>query len=551
MKPDTEPDTSASPPAAGRPDPAADTSPAPATAHRAAKTIPGTYADSMVLLVATSVMSGQPGIGWAGAVMATPAALGDLAAQGFEPADLDGADANDLVLAVHAADGTQAEAALTAGADSIFSEARTGGNATNATSNNGAAQDEPPRTIEAAAERSPDANVAIISVPGPYAALEAHHALTAGLHVLLFSDNVPLAEEVELKQRARELGLLVMGPGAGTAVLAGTGLGFANVLRRGPVGVVAAAGTGAQEVSALLDRWGVGVSQVIGVGGRDLSAEVGGRMATAAVRALDADPATQAILVVSKPPDPAVARSVLGQCAGTPAVAVFLGVTNLDRPPGADLARTLEAGAITAARLTGGAPPDPGHDLADRAARAAARLPEQRRTIRGFYSGGTLCYEAQLIISGLLGPVYSNEPLVHEHTVPAPPGSHVLLDLGAEEYTVGRPHPMIDPQSRINVLRAQAREPDVAVVLLDVVLGHGSHADPAGELAPVLTEIMAGDGPRVVAYVLGSSGDPQDYQGQRATLEAAGCLVTETAARAAYLAAAIAARKPELAGQRD
>jgi FdrA protein len=514
----------------------------PPAAHHAARKISDTYADSMVLLVATSVMSGQPGIGWAGAVMATPGALGDLAAQGFQPGDLASADANDLLLAVHADDDDQAQAALAAGAEAIFSAARADG---------GPEPDQAPRTIEAAAECAPGANVAIISVPGPYAALEAHHALTAGLHVLLFSDNVPLAEEVELKQRATELGLLVMGPGAGTAVLAGTGLGFANVLRRGPVGVVAAAGTGAQEVSALLDRWGVGVSQVIGVGGRDLSAGVGGRMAAAAVRALDADPATRAILLVSKPPDPAVARAVLGRCTGTPAVAVFLGLTDLEGQADAELARTLEAGAIAAARLAGAAPPDATQNLADRAAQAAARLPEPRRVIRGFYSGGTLCYEAQLIISGLLGPVYSNEPLVHANTVPAPPGSHVLLDLGAEEYTVGRPHPMIDPQSRIEILRAQAREPDVAVVLLDVVLGHGSHADPAGELAPVLAEVMADGGPQVVAYVLGSSGDPQDYAGQRATLEAAGCLVTETAARAAYLAAAIAARKPEIAERRD
>jgi FdrA protein len=509
---------------------------------RAVKKIADTYADSMVLLVATSVMSGQPGITWAGAVMATPGALADLAAQGFGPADLDGASAGDLVLAVHAADEEQANAALAAGADSIFSSART---------ERADGPEEAPRTIDAAREQLPEANVAIISVPGPYAALEAHHALTAGLHVLLFSDNVPLAEEVELKQRAMELGLLVMGPGAGTAVVAGTGLGFANALRRGPVGVVAAAGTGAQEVSALLDRWGVGVSQVIGVGGRDLSAAVNGRMAASAVRALDADPDTKAILVVSKPPDPEVARLVLEQCSATPAVAVFMGVTELARPEGVDLARTLEAGAIAAARLVGGAPGDPAQGLADRAAQAAARLPEQRRTIRGFYSGGTLCYEAQLIISGVLGLVYSNEPLVHDNTVPAPPGSHVLLDLGAEEYTLGRPHPMIDPRSRIEILREQARNPEVAVVLLDVVLGYGSHADPAGMLAPVLAEVMAGGGPQVVAYVLGSSGDPQGYARQRAALEAVGCLVTETAARAAYLAAAIAARKPEIAEQRD
>ncbi|HLI38623.1 MAG TPA: FdrA family protein [Streptosporangiaceae bacterium] len=512
------------------------------TAHRAVRTIKDTYADSMALLVATSVMSDQPGVVWAGAVMATPGALEDLAEQGFGPGDLAGSSASDLVLAVRAANEDQARAALAAGADSIFSASR---------EQRGERARESPRTIEAAREQLPDANVAIISVPGPYAALEAHHALTAGMHVLLFSDNVPLAEEVELKQRAMELGLLVMGPGAGTAVLAGTGLGFANVLRRGPVGVVAAAGTGAQEVSALLDRWGTGVSQVIGVGGRDLSAEVAGRMAAAAVRALDADPDTRAILVVSKPPDPRVARLVLEQCAATPAVAVFMGVAELERPPNVELARTLEAGAIAAARLAGGTPADPARGLAARAAQAAARLPEHRRVVRGFYSGGTLCYEAQLVISGLLGPVYSNEPLVRANTVPAPPGSNVLLDLGAEEYTRGRPHPMIDPQSRIEILREQAREPEVAAVLLDVVLGHGSHPDPAAALAPVLEEIMADGGPQVIAYVLGSSGDPQGYARQRARLEAAGCLVTETAARAAYLAAAIAVRAPELAELRD
>jgi FdrA protein len=508
------------------------------TTHRAVRKITGTYADSMVLLVATSVMSDQHGVSWAGAVMATPGALADLAGQGFAAADLAGAGASDLVLAVTAAGEEAAEAALAAGADAIFSSSRR---------QRQEQAGEPPRTIEAARELAPDANVAIISVPGPYAALEAHHALTAGLHLLLFSDNVPLEEEVELKRRALELGLLVMGPGAGTAVLAGTGLGFANVLRRGPVGVVAAAGTGAQEVSALLDRWGVGVSQVIGVGGRDLSAAVGGAMAGAAVRALDSDPDTRVILVVSKPPDPAVARHVLEQRAATPVVAVFLGVDDLDAPAGTEFARTLEAGAVAAARLAGGTPPDPAEGLAARAAQAAARLPERRRAIRGFYSGGTLCYEAQLIISGLLGPVYSNEPLALAHTLPAPAGSHVLLDLGAEEYTVGTPHPMINPQARIDTLREQARDEEVAVVLVDVVLGHGSNADPAGALAPVLAEIMRDGGPRVIAYVLGSSADPQGYARQRAILEDAGCLVTETAARAAYLAVAIAARKPELA----
>jgi FdrA protein len=167
--------------------------------------------------------------------------------------------------------------------------------------------------------------------------------------------------------------------------------------------------------------------------------------------------------------------------------------------------------------------------------------------VRGLFSGGTLCYEAQLVLEDLVGPVHSNEPLRPAHGLPAPDGAHVLLDLGAEEYTRGVPHPMIDPSGRLELLRRQGEDADVAVVLLDVVLGHGSHADPAGALAPVCAELMADGGPQVVAYVLGTEGDPQVYSRQRATLEEVGCLVPETNARAAYAAGALALRRPELA----
>lgn len=497
-----------------------------------------TYCDSLRLLVATSAMSKVTDVFWAGAVMATPAGLETLAAKGFEGDVLAGLGSNELVLAVLAADQASAGAALDAGAEAAFAEEDSRDDATAKSA---------PRTLTQAAGQLPGANVAVVSVAGQCAALEAHHALTCGMHVLLFSDNVPIEEEAELKDRANSLGLLVMGPGAGTAILAGTGLGFANQVRRGPVGVVAAAGTGAQEVSALLDRWGVGVSHVIGVGGRDLSADIDGRMAKAAVRALEADSETAAILVVSKPPDEAVAREVLAECATTPAVATFLGVAELDGIGTVRLAPTLEAGALTAARLVGTTPPAPSTGLSARVARCLPRIGPARRTVRGYFSGGTLCYEAQLIIGQYLGPVYSNEPLVHEHSLPAPNGAHVLLDLGAEEYTVGRPHPMIDPSSRIDLLREQGRDAEVAVVLLDVVLGHGAHPDPAAELLPVLAELMVDGGPQVVAYVLGSDSDPQDYGRQRSRLEDIGCIVTETAARAAYAAAAIACRRPELA----
>ena len=400
-----------------------------------------TYLDSLVLMSATVRMEDVEGVEWAAAVMASPSALEDLRAAGFGGNELDGLGANDLVLAARGRDGEVVEAGLSAGWEAAFSERQ----------EQSAAATAPPRSTAAAVRANPESDVAIVSVPGEYAALEAHHALTAGLHVLLFSDGVPLAEEIELKQRAARAGLLVMGPGAGTAVIGGTGLGFANVLSsdgdsKGGVGVVAAAGTGAQEVSALLDRWGVGVTQVIGVGGRDLSEQVGGTMARLAVRTLDADPRTDAVLLVSKPPDPDAAAAVLAECRTTPAVAVFLGLDTLDAPAQVTIAPTLERGAGIAADLVGASTPLLAAELRDRVATALDRVDSARSTVRGLFSGGTLCYEAQLILEGLLGPVHSNEPLRAEHGLPAPEGAHVLLDLGAEEYTRGSAPPDDRPQ---------------------------------------------------------------------------------------------------------
>jgi len=499
---------------------------------------PGTYRDSLLLLSATRAMEDDPGVSWAAAMMATPAAVEDLTGRGFPPGDLAGADANALVLAVRAADDPAAVGALERGRTAVFAEAA-------------AAREEPgrpaPRTVGEAVARLPGANVAVVSVPGPYAALAAHSALSAGLHVLLFSDNVPLAEEVELKERARRLGLLLMGPGAGTAVLAGVGLGFANAVVPGPVGVVAAAGTGAQEVMSLLDRWGIGVSQVIGVGGRDLSAAVGGLMAGEAVRALDADPDTEVILLVSKPPDPDVARMVIGASRSTPVVAACLGMSAPDgRIGNALLADTLEQGALQVTGILGRAVPGPGDGLSQAVERAAARMAGPRRAVRGFFTGGTLCYEAQVVLSRVLGPVYSNIPLHHDLGLPAPPGAHVCLDLGEEEYTKGRPHPMIDPAARTEIMRAEAFGGDIAAVLLDVVLGYGSHPDPAGEVAGTCADLVA-SGTAVIAHVLGARADRQGLDRQRSTLRDAGAIVTASAAEAARVAAAVAARQPALA----
>ena len=497
------------------------------------------YVDSVLLLGATRAMGEVEGVGWATAVMATPANIEALGADGVTDEALQIAAANDLVLVVRADDDDVAAAALDAGAHVLFGERPAGASVRQEATSH--------RDLASAIGALPEADVAIISVPGPFAALEAHKALTAGLDVLLFSDNVPVADEIDLKDHAAAVGHLVMGPGAGTAVLGGCGLGFANVVRAGRVGVVAAAGTGAQEVMSLLDRWGEGVTQVIGVGGRDLSAEVDGRMARLAVRALDRDPATDIIVLVSKPPSAAVARSVIAAALDTPVVAALIGLAEDAAVPGAAAhSTTLEGGVVATMRALGGRAPELNGQLRAEVERQLIGLADHRTRLQGLYSGGTLCYEALALLEPWLGPVWSNTPLDKAHRVPAPEGAHVCLDLGEEEYTKGRPHPMIDPEARLEALRALATEPDVAVVLLDVVLGYGSHPDPASLLAPACAELTSPDGPRVVVYVLGTEGDPQGLERQRDAFARAGCVVAPTGARAALAAAAIARRDPAI-----
>lgn len=477
---------------------------------RAVRVLRDTYLDSVLQLLGARAMRDAEGVESATAVMATAANLDALRQEGFDPPE---ASPYDLILAVRASDPA---AAFAEGERAMFG-AREGGPV-----------EQRPRSLEEALGQQPGSGIAVISVPGDYAALEAHKALGHDLDVLLFSDNVSVADEIALKNHAVRRGRLLMGPGAGTAMLSGVGLGFANVVRAGPVGVVAAAGTGAQEVMCLLDRCGVGVSQVVGVGGRDLTAEVGGRMAERAVRMLDDDPATALILLVSKPPDDEVARRVVAAARRTPVVTALVGVEG----------DTLEGAVVKALDVLGRPVPSFDRCYGPSVEEAVSRLAPARTTVRGLFSGGTLCYEAIVVLSRVLGPVWSNTPIDPRYGLPAPPRSHVCLDLGEEEYTRGRPHPMIDPEARIELLRETG--PDVAVVLLDVVLGHGAHPDPAGILAPELARL---DGPQVVAYVLGTERDPQGYRHQVRELTEAGCVVTGTAARAALTAAAIATRK--------
>jgi FdrA protein len=291
---------------------------------------------------------------------------------------------------------------------------------------------------------------------------------------------------------------------------------------------------------------------VIGIGGRDLSEAVGGRMARSAIRALHEDPSVEVVLVVSKPPSPDVAASLVEELGRKPAVVALLGLRDgLPVPDGVRVARTLEEAAALAVEAVGLPRPVPGRGLVDQVATAAAELPESRTSVRGLFCGGTLCYEAMVVLSSRLGPVHSNTPLRDGWGLPAPTGAHVCLDLGEEEYTRGRPHPMIDPSARSEAILEAARDPSTAVILMDVVLGHGAHEDPASIVATVCQQVRAEpDPPAIVAYVLGTDGDPQGMRAQVDRLAAAGCLIGATGARSALMAAAIAGRQPELATER-
>jgi FdrA protein len=504
----------------------------------AIKIFPDTYVDSVVQLRGIRAMRDMVDVEWASAGMATPANIETLRAEGVDPADVEGLGSNALFIVARAHDEEVAAKALTVGETAMLSE-------------NSVAEDgqlvKAPRSLREALRVHRGSNVAVISVPGDYAALAAYQALSSDLHVLLFSDNVPLHKEIALKDYALSRGRLLMGPGAGTAMLGATGLGFANAVRPGRVGLVAAAGTGAQEAMALLDRWGVGVSQVIGVGGRDLSSEVGGRMAKAAITALGEHSQTDVILLVSKPSAPDVAAEVLSAAGETPLVAALLGLDSVfPAPAGVVLADTLEGGVTATLDVLGMTAPDSTLMMGPSVAEARRRITPGRTLIRGLFSGGTLCYESLVLLGRTVGEVRSNTPINPAWGLPAPAGSHQCLDLGEEEYTWGRPHPMIDPEARIEALREHGADPEVAVIILDVVLGYGAHPDPAGALAPECKSLMAQGGPQIVAYVLGTDQDRQRYSLQREKLVEAGCIVTETAARSSLVAAAIATDDPGL-----
>ena len=503
---------------------------------RRVATVRNAYFDSVFLMSITTQVKAATGVVYGMLGMGTPANCQVIVDAGFDPADLADATPNDLLIAVEADDKAAAIAAI-ARAEELVSGAA---GPTTAAVGGGAG---PAVSLPAATAGLAGANLALISVPGEYAAREAAAALDAGLHAMVFSDNVSLEDEVWLKQSAHDRGLLVMGPDCGTAALNGIPLGFANVVRRGPVGLVGASGTGMQEVMCLLDRLGAGVSQAIGTGGRDVGAAVGAITALDAIAALASHPETQVIGFVSKPPDPTVAGRILDAlaAAGKPAVAAFLGAAQLEPPAGVQVVDDLTAAALGMLQAAGLAAPADWQAAGERpsAAQLAANIGAGRRFVRGLFCGGTLAAEAEDVLSARLGVLHATHArpgVATELVDPHRSIEHTVVDMGDDAFTQGKPHPMIDPAERNERLRRELSDDQVALILIDCVLGYGSHDDPAGAMEEALDASRAAGVP-VLASVTGTEGDPQRRSRQVETLQRLKCVVLPSNRIAAQVAA--------------
>lgn len=508
----------------------------------AVRVLSGAYHDSVKLMRISAAASEKAHVRQAAALMGTPMNLEQLAASGLLAEEAKSAGPNDLVLAVDAAAPETAQEEL-AMMEAALTVPRTGGGA-------GALANLSAPTLDAALGKDPAINLALFSIPGPSVRREAERALGKGLHCLIFSDNVSIEDEVALKRMGRERDLLVMGPDCGTAHIGGVGLGFCNVVRPGGIGVAGAAGTGVQEAMAAVDAMGGGISCALGTGGRDVTDAVGGLAMIQAIQTLSEDAATEVLLVLGKPPEPAAMRKVLETASwcGKPAVIHFVGGRSEDvlAHSGLHTADSLaDAGKLAVSLCEGradAAAPELDSEAREKIADWNQKRGRGRRFLRGVYTGGTLCAEAQAIIGKTVGGIRSNAPLDKAGGMMADPmrsEGHAVVDLGDDLFTRGKPHPMLDPAPRSARIVQEARDPETAVVLFDVVLGLGAHEDPAGEAAKAIERAReASDDVLFIGSVTGTEGDPQGLTAQRARLAGAGVLVADTHAGACLAAAA-------------
>ena len=502
------------------------------------------YQDSMKLMQISKELTNCPGIKKASAIMATKANLKMLEDAGLIKKALTFVNANDLIIAVEAASRKTGNDALEK-IDSFLIPSR-----------DSTGKTEEYKNFDLAFSALDKPNMALVSVPGEFAKLEVARAIKNNIHTFLFSDNLSIDEEIELKQRAINKGLLMMGPACGTAIINGACLGFANIVRRGPIGIVAAAGTGMQEVTSLIHNWGLGISHGIGVGGRDLSEKVGGLMSIEAIKLLQKDKNTDIILLVSKPAPIKVVEKIVEtvRYGKKPFVMCLLGENKyIGGEKNVFITETLEELSLLAVNLTDKRKGKQ-VNISDTGWKKYGRnfigsLNSSQKYVRGLFSGGTLCYEAQKILTSSLGKIYSNSPLSKDCLLNDSHKGyrHSCIDLGEEEFTVGRPHPMIDSTLRSERIIQEAKDSGTAVILFDIVLGYGSSIDPVGDLLPAIEEakIIAKNKNRSLAFIAHVCGTDQDIQNrdvQKKKLRKAGVKVVSTNAQAARAAGWIASQ---------
>lgn len=499
----------------------------------------GEYFDSVSLMIVSKEINQIEGVLDSSVVMGTSENKAILASAGLLIQEFSKCNDTDLLICLSAETEAHANKALLE-VDGLLKNIR------NKKDDEGIAK---VRSIESAIEHMPEANLVLISIAGKYAAAEAMKALKNGLHVMIFSDNVSIEDELKLKNFAKEKGLLVMGPDCGTAIINGVPLAFANVVNRGNIGIVAASGTGLQEVSCIISNNGGGISQAIGTGGRDVKKEIGGIMFIEALKALNQDDATKVIVLVSKPPHPDVLQKISEEIVKIkkPVVGILIGGDpKVIRSAGAFAASNLEEAALIAIQLDKGEKPE--SDVAGNAAsnmeiqKIADGLKPKGKYLRGLFSGGTLCDEAQLILKDSLGFVYSNSPLNPDYQLKSlwKSQENTIIDMGEDEFTSGRPHPMIDFSLRCKRIVEEASVKDTAIILLDVVLGYGSNMQPSAELEPaILKAKQISPDLIIICSVTGTDLDPQHRKKVIQHLESLGVIVMPSNVAAAKLCGAV------------
>ncbi|MBM7541554.1 acyl-CoA synthetase FdrA [Amphibacillus cookii] len=504
------------------------------------------YHDSVTLMSLSGKVLGIEGVEDAVVSMATAMNKELLANIGLMTSDAEHASENDLIIAIKGESDQIVEQALDFINKALYSKK----------DNKTQADSQPVKTLNAAIKALPEANMAVISVPGAYAAREARHALNTGLNVMIFSDNVSIEQERELKEMGRNKGLFVMGPDCGTAIINQAGLCFANKVQQGSIGLVAASGTGLQEVAVQIDRMGYGITQAIGTGGRDLYEDIGGIMMIEGIKALEQDDQTKVITLISKPPSKAVQDKILSELkyVTKPVVVNFLdGEREAVESIGASFAPTLIEAARLSVKLI-----DPTASVSDQldysviewAKEKISQQHDQQRYVRGLFCGGTLTSEALSIMRGMGESVKSNVAKVGKEKIEniLVSQGHSLLDMGDDDFTKGKPHPMIEPSLRNDRILQEAKDPETAVLLLDFELGYGSHEDPVGESLETIKDAIAiaQQADReisVIAYICGTPADKQDYQEQEKRLSEAGVLVANSNEMASRIACMIAKKE--------